>query len=220
MSPYLILDIGMSSYRQSQNQVEPYTPSRDFLRDSLWKNVDKAVGFSDYERLIPFRAETKPTVCPRKMTSPDSIISEVLGHCPADLASFYADNQPQSEVTEWTHILNLNAACEYTKMLNGIPVVDRLGLWALNDANDSNPYCYISKGPCQGGVILFSHDPEPEIRFSSLANFVRAISEAADLEDIRVELDLAFNLDSEITSLLKEEVLRVFWWVFFKRWRD
>lgn len=133
------------------------------------------------------------------------VISEILGHCPEGLASFYTSDQPDADIKKRAHFLDLDAACEYTKMLIGIPVAGRLGLWALNDANDSNPYCYISKGPCAGAVMLFSHDPEPEIRFFSLASFISSISAVADLEDLRPEPDLSFDLDSEIASLLEED---------------
>jgi len=139
------------------------------------------------------------------MIDPNPVISEVLGGCSDELAAFYASNQPKTDIRERAHLLDLNAACEYTKALIGIPVVERLGLWALNEANDSNPYCYISKGPCSGAVIFFSHDPEPEIRFSSLANFVSSISEVNDLESLRPEPGLSFDLDTEIASLLDED---------------
>jgi hypothetical protein len=139
------------------------------------------------------------------MAEPNPVISEILGHCPDELASYYASDQLEADIKERAHLLDLNAASEYTKMLIGIPIARRLGLWALNDANDSNPYCYISNGPCAGAVMLFSHDPEPEIRFSSLANFISSISEVDDLENIRPEPGLSFDLDSEITSLLEED---------------
>lgn len=139
------------------------------------------------------------------MADPKTIISEVLGLCPDELASYYSSDLPDSSIREHGYLLDLNAACEYTKMLIGIPVVERLGLWALNDANDSNPYCYISRGPCSGAVILFSHDPEPEIRFSSLAKFISALSEVDDLDDLHPEPGLSFDLDSEIAALLDED---------------
>lgn len=139
------------------------------------------------------------------MIEPHSVISEVLGYCPDELALFYSNDQLDSEIIKRAYLLDLKTASEYSKSLTGIPVVKRLGLWALNDANASNPYCYISKGPCTGAVLLFSHDTEPEIRFSSLANFINSISVVDDLEDLSPELGLCFDLDSEITSLLQED---------------
>jgi len=83
------------------------------------------------------------------------------------------------------HVLDAAASSRQTEQMRGISVCDRLGLVVLDDANDSNPYCYITKGATAGIVVHFSHDPEPRIKFVSLEAF-RAF--LASLRDTRQEL--------------------------------
>ena len=53
-----------------------------------------------------------------------------------------------------------------------------LGLIVLDDADDSNPYALIMRGPASGMVVHFSHDPEPALAFPDLATFLNALSAA------------------------------------------
>src|SRR5687767_8343647 len=97
-----------------------------------------------------------------------SQVAAVIGSAPADLLAYY-DNEvfpvyPDSRI----NCLPFDKAKDYSQKMRGISVVGILGLWVLDDANDSNPFAYISKGPCAGMIIHFSHDPEPRVAFSSL----------------------------------------------------
>ena len=69
------------------------------------------------------------------------------------------------------HVLDPAESARQTALLREMEVADRMGLIQLDDANDSNPYCYITSGPAAGMVIHFSHDPEPVIKFPSLDFF-------------------------------------------------
>jgi hypothetical protein len=53
-----------------------------------------------------------------------------------------------------------------------------LGLIVLDDANDSNPYCYISRGLGAGMVLHHEHDGTIGIRFPDLASFGEALRNA------------------------------------------
>jgi hypothetical protein len=64
-----------------------------------------------------------------------------------------------------------------------------LGLIVLDDANDSNPYCYISRGPGTGMVLHHEHDGTIAIRYPDLSSFGEALREAVvcadDIRDLR-----------------------------------
>jgi len=67
-----------------------------------------------------------------------------------------------------------------TERLRQIPIVERLGLIVLDDANDSNPHCLVTTGPASGMVAHFSHDPEPSLAFASPSAFREALGSAHD----------------------------------------
>ena len=79
------------------------------------------------------------------------------------------------------NILSIDESFEYSKALRSIKHAEYLGLIALNDAQDSNPYCYISQSVTTGMIIHFSHDPEPRIKFSSLDDFENALNLLKDV---------------------------------------
>lgn len=64
-----------------------------------------------------------------------------------------------------------------------------LGLVVLDDAGDSNPYCYISRGPGAGMVLHHEHDGTIGIRFPDLASFGEelrsAVARGDDIHDLR-----------------------------------
>lgn len=138
-----------------------------------------------------------------------SEISALIGNAPNDLVAFYRNavnhpNYPEGRI----NCLPFQEAKEHTGDMKGISVVDRLGLWVLTDANDSNPYCYITRGPCCGLIIHFSHDPEPEIAFSSLKSFCAALNEAGvrgqDIDEVKKE-SIGLSLDTAMVELSEED---------------
>lgn len=69
------------------------------------------------------------------------------------------------------NVLDEQASAKRSSALQGISVCRRLRLFALDDAEDSNPYCYIGAGVAAGMVVHFNHDPEPRIEFETLDDF-------------------------------------------------
>ena len=136
-----------------------------------------------------------------------SQIEAVIGSAPADLIAYYDAGIFPVYPDLRINCLPFAKAKEYSEKLKEISVVDRLGLWALDDANDSNPFAFISKGPCAGMIIHFSHDPEPEIAFSSLSHFLASMQDAGrrgiDIEDIPAE-PISIPLDDALNELAKE----------------
>lgn len=134
----------------------------------------------------------------------ESEIDSVIGIAPSDLIAYYAGRQfpvyPRSRI----NCLSFVEAKDYSHKIQQIPVAEQLGLWVLDDANDSNPYAYISKGPCAGMIMHFSHDPEPCIAFSSLGHFLTAMNEAGerglDIDDVRPE-QISILLEATICAL-------------------
>jgi len=144
-----------------------------------------------------------------EMSNVAETIKSVLGSAPEDLVDFYNNRLQNKYSNSEFNILRLEKALEYSGNLKGIPIVDRLGLWAINDENDSNPFCYITKGPCSGAVIYFSHDPEPEIKFSSLDSFLKGLEHmeksGLEIDEIETEQNLNFPLSHTINDLCKED---------------
>ncbi|HEY4372330.1 MAG TPA: hypothetical protein VGN52_10420 [Burkholderiales bacterium] len=142
------------------------------------------------------------------MMSHGQRIAAFLGHAPADLAAFYDGDALPDYPDSRIHCLPFDQALAYTRDMHGIPVVQRLGLWVLDDAEDSNPHAYVTQGPCTGAVVHFSHDGEPRVAFGSLAAFVAALHEAGgrggDIDDLPPQAP-AYALDAEITVLLGED---------------
>lgn len=136
-----------------------------------------------------------------------SQIAAVIGSAPADLVAYYDAGVFPAYPASRINCLPFAKAREYSEALRGISVVDRLGLWVLDDANDSNPFGYISKGPCAGMIIHFSHDPEPEIAFANLGSFLAAVQSAGrcgiDIDKIAAE-PTRIPLDGDLRELTSE----------------
>jgi hypothetical protein len=135
-------------------------------------------------------------------------IASIIGSAPADLVTFYRNAQlpvyPESRI----NCLPFDRAEECTRDMSGISVAERMGLWILDDANDSNPSAFISRGPCTGMIIHFSHDPEPQIAFSSLKRFLEAMHDAGqrgiDISEVEREA-ISIPLDKELRELAVED---------------
>lgn len=69
------------------------------------------------------------------------------------------------------NILDEQTSAQRSSIMQNTSVGKRLGLYVLDDANDSNPYCYISRGVTVGMVVHFNHDPEPKIEFETARAF-------------------------------------------------
>ncbi len=74
--------------------------------------------------------------------------------------------------------LSLEQCIARSTRFREIPVGAELGLVVLDDADDSNPYCLITRGPASGMVVHFSHDSEPTLAFPDLATFLHSLRAA------------------------------------------
>lgn len=114
-----------------------------------------------------------------------------FAHAPPDVLALLRDSPAPADPDLLINPLSLDESRRISTMLQQMDVGRELGLIALDDANDSNPYCYISRGVARGMVVHFSHDPEPEIQFVDLAGFrrslVAAIQERRDIHELRHE---------------------------------
>jgi len=135
-------------------------------------------------------------------------IAALTGSASSDLAAFYARGGLPSYPDSRIHCLPFGEARAYTLDMQGIPVVERLGLWMLDDANDSNPYAYVSKGPCAGAILHFTHDDDARITHASLAGFLAALQvlggNGGDIDDLAPEA-LSLVLDAELEALARED---------------
>jgi len=123
---------------------------------------------------------------PNMRTEQDPIES-----APDEVRAFLREARSLRNLDLCINPLTLDESRRYSMDLQSTPVGHALGLIALDDANDSNPYCYISRGIAQGMVVHFSHDDEPEIRFHDLASFRRslmaALDQGLDIDDLPCE---------------------------------
>lgn len=102
-------------------------------------------------------------------------IAAVVGSAPPELVKFY-ENAP---LPRFPHLgidcLAFDKAEHYSKCLAEYVLYSALGVWVLNDANDSNPYCLATAGPLKGMIIHVFHDDDPKITFASLEEFLAAL---------------------------------------------
>ena len=98
---------------------------------------------------------------------PDDLISHFIGdHFPVD---------PDLAI----NILRFPSAIEYTAGIHRSAILGPpLGLIALEDGNNSNPFCYITKGPVRGSILHLCHDDDAVIAYSSLHDFLAVIDSA------------------------------------------
>lgn len=142
------------------------------------------------------------------MTDIAQDLISLIGSAPADLVGFYEHDALPDHPDSRVHLLPFGEARAYSLDMNSVPVFGRLGLWILDDANDSNPYAYISRGPCAGMVMHASHDGDARIAFASLAAFLaalRVVGEAGEDIDALPHEELHLSLDAEFEQLARED---------------
>jgi hypothetical protein len=125
---------------------------------------------------------------------------------PEEVRAFF--QRAESAHTQTIGILPLDVErCGiYSAQIRGFdPAFEALGLIALDDSNNSNPYCYITAGPATGMVMLVRHDDAPEIRFASLQRFTDALARAKQ-DERRFE----FEDFEPVPPLADQEGLRAF----------
>jgi len=100
---------------------------------------------------------------------------------PSEVADFLSEAQHLNNEPLGINILTAEKSRAYSEALRQFTATAELGLVTLDDANDSNPYCYISNGPLAGMVLHYTHDDSPQIAFANLQAF------RAALEGIRAQ---------------------------------
>lgn len=143
------------------------------------------------------------------MTDFLSQMRTVLPEAPAELAELYAGGSLPAYPESRIQFIEFDAALEYTKALAGWLIPNELGLWVLDDANDSNPFCYITKGPCRGAILHLHHDDDSTVDYPDLQSFVAAMhaagSDGIDIDDMAKPAAPSFDCVDVIRSLLQDE---------------
>lgn len=138
------------------------------------------------------------------------VINRLTPYCnnpPLDLVEHFSRPLPIEVPNLWINILDLEASLEYTKIIQEHTLLGKgLGLVVLDDANNSNPFCYVTCGATRGWILHFYHDDDPKFEFSSLLNFNQAIQDAIsaqrDIDDLVVESDFSFIDQSALNDRL------------------
>jgi hypothetical protein len=135
-------------------------------------------------------------------------IQETIGSAPVDLVSYFEQGDFPVRPSTNVNCLPFQQALEYTQAIHKASLyANPMGLFALDDAEDSNPYCYISRGPCAGAVMHLIHDDTSTIDFRSLDSFLTALrSLPLDtwIDELKPERPLLFDTAAEIERLMVE----------------
>lgn len=135
---------------------------------------------------------------------------------PADLVALYLSPLPVNPELG-IKILPLPAAIKYTRAIHeGTLLGKEMGLFVLDDANDSNPFCYVTRGPAKGCILHLYHDGDTAIEYPSLTAFISAlkaaISEGVSIDDLpgkdrrpRIDQDVLCNRISQLISSDSDE---------------
>jgi hypothetical protein len=107
-----------------------------------------------------------------------NVLATYIADPPEDLVALYSSPLPV-KLDLGIKLLALLDAIKYTRAIHentllGKPMV----LFVLDDANDSNPFCYITLGPAKGSILHLYHDGDTAVEYSSLAAFVGAVDVA------------------------------------------
>lgn len=117
---------------------------------------------------------------------------------PTELESYFI-SRPLSEYPDSRiHPLSMSESIERHKEMSEYePIYKELGLFPLDEAEDSNPYCYVSKTPMKGRIFHYTHDDLPLFKFSNIDNWVNALNTTgASSEDID-NTDYEGRIDAE-----------------------
>lgn len=125
---------------------------------------------------------------------------------PAELWEFFREAPTMVRDELGIHPLTEAESLTYSRALHKFAFGERLGLVALDDANDSNPFCLVTKGLLRGAVLHLVHDDAPRIRFYSLAAYRRSLVDAHDqglhIDDLPVPELQPFVDQSALANLL------------------
>jgi len=127
---------------------------------------------------------------------------------PAELWAYFREAPTLVADDLGIHPLTAAESLAYSRALHKFALGERLGLVVLDDANDSNPFCLVTKGLLRGSVLHLVHDDAPHVRFDSLAAFRRSLVEARDqglhIDDLPVPPLQPFGDQPALANLLAE----------------
>jgi hypothetical protein len=107
---------------------------------------------------------------------------------PAELQEYFATASALRSEELDICPLSRAAASAYSADIQATSIGASLGLVALEGANNSEPHCYITRGPAVGMVMQFNRGDAYSLRFPSLGAFVQALKDArksrTNIEDI------------------------------------
>lgn len=104
--------------------------------------------------------------------------SDPLASAPDELWAYFREAPTLACAELDINPLTEEASRTYSRAIHRFDLGYRLGLIALDDANDSNPFCLVTRGLMRGAVLHLSHDDGARICFASLAEFRRSLIEA------------------------------------------
>ena len=111
------------------------------------------------------------------------IVGRLQPYCddpPDDLVSHFAATSFPNAPNLFINLLNLDASLDYTAGIQDTFIGEPLALVVLDDANNSNPFCYVTRGPARGLILHLKHNDASVFAFSSLNRFLDAISNAIE----------------------------------------
>jgi hypothetical protein len=157
------------------------------------------------------------------MSSVTDSLRVICASPPEDLVRHFEDSRSSTNPELGIHLLDLQTSITYSQGIFRVAELGkRLEIVALNDANDSNPYCYITKGPLTGTILHFLHDDDPVIAYGSLGEFVKAISDSIthgvhidDMSYGNVQVNLDRNrLVEHVKELLRTRESDIELWLY------
>jgi hypothetical protein len=130
-----------------------------------------------------------------------SALATCITNPPDDLVALYSSAVPANPRLG-IKILELAEASKYTRAIQEHSLLGKpMGLFALDDANDSNPFCYITRGPARGCILHLFHDDDTAVEYPSLAAFLKALKTALEnqlhIDDLSGK-DFRPKLDQEL----------------------
>lgn len=142
-----------------------------------------------------------------------SVLVACVADPPDDLVVLYSSpslDHPELGIS----ILPLADAIKCTLAIHERTLLGKpMGLFVLDNANDSNPFCYVTRGPTKGCILHLYHDGDTAIEYSSLAAFITALNAAINEsvfvdelpgKDRRPKIDQD-SLCNQISRLISEE---------------
>ena len=155
----------------------------------------------------------------------EAVVTALSHYCdppPADLVTHFSRVDFPFDRALGIHILPLEVALKTTVALRNWSIIgEPFGLVVLDDADTSNHYCYVTRGPTSGSVLFFRHDDAPIVAFGNLSDFMSAVDalkrEGGDMDHLAFDptltgmdrSDIGAEVDRLVASNDQPEVLCV-----------